>query len=176
VTLTNELKHSHLLLRPFDLALAGIRQRNVLYFALLEFCCRHKRTPLEFLNFTIQTSELSALLWAEHTQRAVTVLLQTFTFEPLQPSTAGCDFRCRTNSLAQRIHTVCLFPGKAGTGPAKVAVCCSRLVDRPPQVQRLDDAFGCELEVFADQLRDFFFRNRRSAKTVHHHRDWLGHA
>ena len=40
-TLTDGLQHRHLLLRPFDFAFAGVGQRNILYIALLEFCCRH---------------------------------------------------------------------------------------------------------------------------------------
>ena len=48
-TLANDLQHRHLLLGPLNLALASIGQRNILYIALLEFCCSHKCAP--YLSF-----------------------------------------------------------------------------------------------------------------------------
>ena len=47
---------------------------------------------------------------------------------------------------------VCGLPGEAGLGAAEVAVCRGLAVDGTAQVEALDDAFGSEREVFADEL------------------------
>src|SRR5215813_3290574 len=51
----------------------------------------------------------------------------------------------------QRVYLVEALPGGVDVGAAEVPVGGGGLVDRAPQLQRLDDAGGPEVEVLADQ-------------------------
>ena len=59
-------------------------------------------------------------------------------------------------------------------GATKVTVGCRLLVDRPPQVQRLDDTGRAQVEVLVDQFQDFLVRNFAGAVGFDHQADRFG--
>ena len=60
----------------------------------------------------------------------------------------------RAGGLAQRLGLVGPLPGELGLGAAEVAAAGGLAVDRPAQVEVLDDPRGGQREVPADQLGD----------------------
>src|SRR5207237_7935379 len=60
--------------------------------------------------------------------------------------------RSHPGGLLERLGLVGLLPGEARALAAEVAVPRGLAVDRPAQVQRLDDALGRQLEVLADEI------------------------
>ena len=62
--------------------------------------------------------------------------------------------RGQPDGPAQRLGLVGLLPGEGVQFAAEVAVAGRLAVDRPAQVERLDDAARRQLEVLADQLGD----------------------
>src|SRR5208283_1271493 len=66
--------------------------------------------------------------------------------------------------------------GKARAGPAKMPVGRGRLINRLAQVERFNDGFGREREIFAHDGSDLFFGDGAGAEGVHHDRDGLGDA
>src|SRR5206468_1661711 len=68
--------------------------------------------------------------------------------------------------LAQGVGLVGPLPGEGRQFAAEVAVPRRLPVDRPPQVQRLDDALRRQLEVLADQLHELVFRQAVGGRAV----------
>src|SRR6267143_4946045 len=66
----------------------------------------------------------------------------------------GCSEAC---SFAESIGAVRALPGESGSATAKVAISGGGFVNRAAQVQRLDDCFGSQRKIFADECSDFFF-------------------
>src|SRR5256885_6291898 len=83
----------------------------------------------------------------------------------------GC---AEAHGFAESIRAVRTFPGESGSATAEVAISGSGFVNRTAQVERLNNGLGCQCEEFADQRRDFFFGNGRSAEGFGHDGDWLG--
>ena len=69
--------------------------------------------------------------------------------------------RGQANGPPQGLGLVGLLPGKARQLAAEVAVAGRFAVDRPAQVERLDDAARRQLEVLADQLGDLVVASGR---------------
>src|SRR6266403_1301677 len=85
-------------------------------------------------------------------------------------------FRGGASSFAQRIGAIRFFPREAGTRAAKVAVGRGSFVDGSAQIERFDDVFGGELEMFANEFSDLFLRNGRRTETIHHDGNGIGNA
>ena len=69
-----------------------------------------------------------------------------------------------------------MFPGIFDFRPAEVAVGRAVSVDRPQQVQVLDDGLRTQVEMLLDQGLDSLLRHRRGTKSVDHQRYRLSHA
>ena len=78
--------------------------------------------------------------------------------------------------LAQDFCLVCLFPGQLHISTAKMTVCSGLFVDRPAQVERLDDAGRRQVEMLHDQFFNYIFRYFRRSERFHQHRYRFGHA
>src|ERR1035441_5757789 len=74
---------------------------------------------------------------------------------------------CRQASLlAQGRGFVGRFPGEVGVLTAKMSVGRSLAVNRAPQIQRLDNTFGGQLEIGAHQIGNLTFVNLRGAESI----------
>ena len=79
-------------------------------------------------------------------------------------------------SFLSRVGLIGPFPREAVFLAPEVTVGSRPEVDRPAQIQGLDDARGRELEVFANEFHDARLINSGRTKTIQHHRHGLGHA
>src|SRR2546422_11275459 len=67
--------------------------------------------------------------------------------------------RAQTGGLAQSGSAIRALPGEAGAAAPKVSVRRRRLIDRPAQIQRLDNCFRRERKVLPNQRGDALLRN-----------------
>src|SRR5450759_1938330 len=65
--------------------------------------------------------------------------------------------RTKPGSLTQSAGAVRALPCESRAGAPEVSISRGRLVNRPTQVQRLNNSLGRQREKFADQLGDFLF-------------------
>src|SRR5665213_1697377 len=86
----------------------------------------------------------------------------------------GCGLE--TGLLCQGGCLVGGLPGELGLAAAKVAISCGLLVDRAAQVQALDNAFGREREVLANQLGQLGLANLAGAEGLNANADRIGNA
>src|SRR6266436_7099806 len=68
------------------------------------------------------------------------------------------------------------LPGESGSAAAEMAVRGGGFVNRTAEVERLNDGFGRQREIFADKRGDFFLRNRGGAKSLRHDGNGFGDA
>src|SRR6267378_6770772 len=76
--------------------------------------------------------------------------------------------------LSQLGHLVQPFPAEFGLVATEMAVRGRPAVDRPHQIEHLNDPLGPEVEMFADQLGDPLIGNRAGALGIHGHVDRPG--
>src|SRR5688572_4539701 len=78
--------------------------------------------------------------------------------------------------LLQRVGLVGAFPGELGFRTPEVSERGRLAVDRPTEIERLDDAARRELEVLANELGELFVGHLAGAVRVDEDRDRIGDA
>src|SRR2546425_10988432 len=68
------------------------------------------------------------------------------------------------------------FPTEFGLITAEMAVAGRLLVDRSPEIERLNDSSGRQVEVFANQFGDFVLVDSPATERVDAHGDRIGNA
>src|SRR5450432_2546547 len=94
------------------------------------------------------------------------------------PGRAHSDFGLgfAQSLLAQGSGLVGGFPGEIRVFAAEVPVRCRLLVYRTAQLERFDNPFRGELEVFADELLQLLFGDHAGAERIHQHAYRLSYA
>src|SRR5271166_7205379 len=85
-------------------------------------------------------------------------------------------FFCQSSLLAKSCSLVGTLPREVGIVAAEVSVGRRLAIDWTTQVERLDDAFGGQLEVGANEVGNLTFVDLRGAKSFDQHADRIGHA
>src|SRR5882762_4778731 len=168
--LADLFQHGHLLSGPFDLALTSVGQPNVLYVPFFQFSgCQSLAPQFEFRSRTE---------WkGAPRERSVEAGPEQINFRELGPRpNFGCRSCSEASGFAKSIRAVRVLPGKSGAAAAEMAVSGRGFVNRTAEVERLNDGFGRQREIFADKRGDFFLRNRGGAKSFRHDGNGLGDA
>src|SRR5215472_1030292 len=174
--LADLLENGHLLRGPFDLALAGIGKPDVFHITFFEFCRGHC-VLLEYRDNGIKSKLRQNSGGIVPASEAAATKSETNAMAPERRSAGRADLNSReAGGLAQSFGAVGVLPGEASGGASEMSVRGSRLVYRPAQVERFDDALGSQREILADEVGDLFFGNGGGAEGVDHNRNGLGDA
>src|SRR5207245_1387764 len=76
-----------------------------------------------------------------------------------------------TRFATQGLGPICFLPGEGRQLATEMAVAGSLSVNRPAQVQRLDDTARRQLEVFANELRKLVVRQALPGRVARAHPD-----
>src|SRR6202171_336328 len=88
---------------------------------------------------------------------------------------SGSD-NSQPRGLPQSIGAVGTLPSEARSAAAKMTVGGGRLVDRPTQIKRFDDALGSQRKILANKRGDFFVRHSGRTEGFGHHRDGFSYS
>src|SRR3954453_21885598 len=81
------------------------------------------------------------------------------------------DVRSEFRVVLERRNLVGVLPGELRLVAAEVAVGRGLAIDRAQQVERMDDAFRPQVEMFLDERRNFFVRDTSRSECLHQHAD-----
>src|SRR5258708_39493426 len=131
--LADRFEHGHLLSGPFDLALSGVGQPNVLYVPFFQFSgCQSLAPQFEFRS------------WAEWKgaprERPLEAGPEKINFRELGPRpNFGCRSRSEASGFAESIREVRALPGKSVAAAAEMAVRGGSFVNRSAEGTHIND-------------------------------------
>src|ERR1700724_1784809 len=89
---------------------------------------------------------------------------------------AGAGVRTQARGLAQSGRAVRTLPGEARAAAPEVPIRRRRLINRPAQIQCLDNSLRRQRKILAHERGDALFRHALRAKRIDHHGNRLRHA
>src|SRR6187549_2448885 len=91
----------------------------------------------------------------------------------MRGSRSGGAGQLETRGLAQHVSAIGALPGELRLGASEMSVGRGRLVDRPYQVEHLDDAVRSQVEVLAYELHEPRVADFPRAEGVDRDRGWF---